>query len=152
MILYLDASALVKRYVDEPGSHRVHELIGRSDEIGTSLIGRVEVVAALAKAMRVGALSPDDAEKMMAQFQTDWPDLVAIHTTNAVVELASTYAWEHGLRGFDAVHLASAMVWQIASNRTVSFATYDRQLWQAADTIGLSALPDDLPSVLSSWR
>ena len=30
MILYLDASALVKRYVDEPGSHRVDELIGRS--------------------------------------------------------------------------------------------------------------------------
>ena len=56
MILYLDASALVKRYVAEPGSAEVSEAISRAEAIGTALISRAEVAAALAKAVRGKAL------------------------------------------------------------------------------------------------
>ena len=52
MILYLDASALVKRYVAEPGSVEVNEAISRAEVTGTALISRAEVAAALAKAVR----------------------------------------------------------------------------------------------------
>ena len=45
MILYLDSSALVKRYVDEPGSAVVGEAISRAAIIGTGLISRAEVAA-----------------------------------------------------------------------------------------------------------
>ena len=51
MILYLDASALVKRYVDEPGSPDVREAIARAEVAGTALISRAEVAAALARAV-----------------------------------------------------------------------------------------------------
>jgi predicted nucleic acid-binding protein len=50
MIPYLDASALVKRYVQEPGSEEVSRLIARARVVGTSAITRVEVTAALARA------------------------------------------------------------------------------------------------------
>jgi len=52
MILYLDASALVKRYVTEPGSSEVSEAINRAEMAGTALVSRAEVAAALAKAAR----------------------------------------------------------------------------------------------------
>jgi predicted nucleic acid-binding protein len=49
VILYLDASALVKRYVAEPGSAEVAALIGRAQAVGTGVVSRAEVAAALAK-------------------------------------------------------------------------------------------------------
>ena len=50
MFLYLDSSALVKRYVDEPHSEEVAHLMDETLAIGTSAISRVEVGAALARA------------------------------------------------------------------------------------------------------
>lgn len=49
MIVHLDASALVKRYVAEPGSLKVEALIGEARATGTAVLGRAEVSAALAE-------------------------------------------------------------------------------------------------------
>jgi len=54
MIVYLDASALVKRYVSETGSPEVNALLATVAVAGTSVIIRAEVAAALAKSVRVG--------------------------------------------------------------------------------------------------
>ena len=51
MILYLDASALVKRYVAELGSPQMSEAIAEAEMIGTVIISRAEIAAALAKAV-----------------------------------------------------------------------------------------------------
>lgn len=61
MILYLDASALVKRYVAELGSVEVREAISKAATAGTSLISRAEVAAAFAKAVRTNALASEKA-------------------------------------------------------------------------------------------
>ena len=50
MIVYLDASALVKRYVAETGSAEVASLISEAQAIGTAVVSRAEVAAALAQA------------------------------------------------------------------------------------------------------
>jgi predicted nucleic acid-binding protein len=60
MIPYLDASALVKRYVQEPGSEEVSRLIARA---------RVEVPAALARAARIRALPAAEARAALTAFQ-----------------------------------------------------------------------------------
>ncbi|MCP4006296.1 MAG: type II toxin-antitoxin system VapC family toxin, partial [bacterium] len=48
---YLDASALVKRYVAEPGSSAVEQAIAAAEAAGTTMISRVEVVAAFGRAL-----------------------------------------------------------------------------------------------------
>jgi len=53
VIVYLDASALVKRYVEEAGSDEVASLIDAAAVVGTSIVSRAEVAAALAKASRM---------------------------------------------------------------------------------------------------
>jgi len=53
MIVYLDARALVKRYIAEEGSDEVAALIGEGSAIGTAIISRAEVAAALTKAVRM---------------------------------------------------------------------------------------------------
>ena len=149
MILYLDASALVKRYVAELGSPEVSDAISRANVVGTALISRAEVAAALAKAMRVGALTQEEASACLQVFRGEWPDLMRVQVTEMVVTRAATLAWEHGLRGYDAVHLAAASLWQDALGEQVMLSTFDRQLWKAAMQVGLALHPTDLPAFLA---
>jgi len=74
MIVYLDASALVKRYVAEVGSVEVDRLIAEAESVGTAVISRAEVAAALAKAARLGLLPRDEAEAALQVFRAQWPD------------------------------------------------------------------------------
>ena len=152
MILYLDASALVKRYVSESGSTEVSEAISRAQVTGTVLLSRAEVKAALAKAVRVHALSQEEAKASVQVFRNEWPDLVRVQVTEMVVAQAGAFAWDHGLRGYDAVHLAAASVWQDALGERVSLATFDKQLWAATGAVGLEAYPADLPAMLETWK
>ncbi|MEW5957212.1 MAG: type II toxin-antitoxin system VapC family toxin [Chloroflexota bacterium] len=149
MILYLDASALVKRYVAESGSTETGEAMARAEVIGTVIISRAEVAAALAKAVRVGALPLEEAAASLKAFRNEWLDLVRVEVTEMVITRADSLAWEHNLRGYDAVHLAAALVWQEAMGAPVTIATFDRHLWAAAERVGLAAYPNDLAALLT---
>jgi predicted nucleic acid-binding protein len=46
MILYLDASALVKRYIQEKDSQKVNTWFGAAEMVVTGLITRVEAAGA----------------------------------------------------------------------------------------------------------
>jgi hypothetical protein len=46
--------------------------------------------------------------------------------------------------GCDAVHLAAALSWQSTLNEPLTLATYDRQLWRAAQAQQLAVWPDVL--------
>lgn len=144
MIVYVDSSALVKRYLAETASAQVETLLAEAAVIGTSLISRAEVAAALAKAVRVNWLTRELAGQLLRVFRAQWSDLLVVEVTEAVVAQADTLAWEHGLRGYDAVHLASALLWQNGLGEAVTLATFDRQLWEAAQLIGLEVWPTEL--------
>lgn len=145
MILYLDASALVKRYVAEAGSSEVAAAIGSSRLLATAVISRAEVTAALARAVRLKFATRKAATAGLADFEADWPDLIRLEVSEAVVARAASVAWQQGLRGYDAVHLASALHWQEALGEAVTLATYDRELWRGAQASGLLRWPADLP-------
>ncbi|GIV79173.1 type II toxin-antitoxin system VapC family toxin [Litorilinea aerophila] len=152
MILYLDASAFVKRYVAEAGSEQVGEAIAQAELVGTAMISRAEVAAALAKAMRMGMLEMEETRTALQIFRREWPHLVRVPITETVVARADSLAWEYGLRGYDAVHLASALIWQEMVGEPVTLSAFDLRLWQAAVRAGLSPHPDDLPALLASWQ
>ena len=150
MIVYLDASALVKRYVAERGTAEVTALIAAAAGVGTSLISRAETSAALAKAVRVGALTFEGAAAALQVFRSEWPWLIRVQATELVLARADALAWELGLRGYDAVHLASALIWQEGVGEAVTLATYDRQLWDAGHMQGLTVFPENLPAWLNA--
>lgn len=144
MIAYLDASALVKRYLVERRSRETVELTATSEMTATSIVSRAEVAAALAKAARTGLVSLNVARNAQRSFAGDWQDFVRVAVTEALVERADTLAWEHGLRGYDAVQLASALTWQESVGEEIVLATFDRQLWDAAKQTGLKPWPEQL--------
>jgi predicted nucleic acid-binding protein len=151
VIAYLDASALVKRYLVERGSKGTIALTAESEVTATSIVSRAEVAAAFAKAVRAGLIKDDVARNAQRRFAGDWPDLVRVPITEALGERAEGLAWEHGLRGYDAVQLASALTWQESVGEEIVLATFDQQLWEAAKRRGLGAWPDQPPGAVS-WQ
>ena len=145
MIAYFDASALVKRHVDERGSRETMEFAARAEVVATSLVSRAEVAAALAKAVRVNLLEEHEARQAQRAFAAQWPDIARIPVTEALVTRAEMLAWEYGLRGYDAVQLASAVLFQESLGTAVRLATFDRQLWSAASGAGFEPWPEKPP-------
>jgi predicted nucleic acid-binding protein len=144
MIVYLDASALVKVYAREVGSPETIVLITNAQAIGTARVTRAEVSAALSKAIRTKALARDEAARALKLFRNQWPDLLHVDISETLVASADALAWEHSLRGYDAVHLAAALDWQLMIDAPVTVATFDKRLWDAARAAGLGIWPETL--------
>ncbi len=134
MILYLDTSALIKLLVEEEDSDLVATLWDDSDAVATALLTYTEGRAALAAAGRQGRLCESDyapAKHMMGRL---FDQMFLLDFSRTTAWSAGELAERHALRGYDAVHLASAIA--LAEDELV-LATWDRGLAQAAREAGL---------------
>ncbi len=150
MILCLDSSALVKRYLVEVGSEIVSALVDASEFVATAGISHVEVIAAFAKASRLGNITMEDATTARHLFEAEWPDFLQIPNDETLVRRAANLAWDLRLRGYDAVQLASAVTLRDLLSEPIGFVTFDRNLWAAAKMTEITALPVGLPALLDS--
>jgi predicted nucleic acid-binding protein len=108
MRIYLDTSAYAKRYIDEPGSERVIELIGMADPIILSALCLPEMASALYRYVRERSLPSEEYGLLKRQLMRD----LRAFETHAVTEeilLESVRCIEKGaVRTLDAIHLATA--------------------------------------------
>jgi len=137
MILYCDTSALIKRYVDEEGSARVNDLWDGSSAIATSVVAFAETLAALNRKRRENILVGKDYTRTAAQFKNDFSHCILVPVTSALNAAIETLVRAYPLRGFDAIHLASALVIRNADKSQMLFACFDRTLNSAAASEGL---------------
>ena len=141
MILYFDSSALVKRYVEEQGTSDVLGWMDASDLNGTVLVTRAEVAAAITRAKRMRYVSREETRKFLDTFHREWSNFQRLPVTELLVARADALACEHNLRGYVAIHLASALTWQELLDLPVTVVTYDMELAAAAQASGLLVLP-----------
>ena len=137
MIAYFDTSALVKTVIDEPGSQVAIEAWNGGDARATSMIAYVEARAALAMARRERRLTR--ATEARARLDDRWSAMHRIAVSDDVVHVAGDLADAHALRGFDSVHLATAL--QVSDPDRLIFVTWNRALAHAASRSGLSVAP-----------
>jgi len=97
MNLYLDASALVKRYVEEAGSNDVLDWMDAAEIIGMTLVTRAEVAAAIMRASRLRAISPQEIHQSLVEFRGEWFSFQRLPVTEDLVARADRLACEFGL-------------------------------------------------------
>ena len=141
MSVFLDSSALVKRYADEPGA----ELI-RSLGAGVACaIARVEVPAAIWRKHRIGELEAQAAATLVELFEWEWlgdeangPLFVVVAVTDAVLDGAARDCAPPGGRAYPARPVAAARGPRAAAPEIERFACFDRQLADAAHREGFA--------------
>lgn len=129
MTLYLDTSALLKRYVDEPDSGRADELMASDDELATGRHTVVEVRRNLARLLSGSALA-----EARSSFVHDVAALAIIELDSRTCELAATIGEETGVRTLDALHLGAAR----RLGTALTFVTFDVRQAQAARDLGFT--------------
>jgi predicted nucleic acid-binding protein len=143
-MLYLDTSALVKKYVEESRSVEVRECISQHAMVATATIARVETAATFARSVRRGSLTEVSARAGHQQFVREWKTYMRIRVTESLIARADEIAWAFRLRGYDAVHLAAALEWHNRMGESITLATFDQDLWRAAAEAGLDRFPSAL--------
>lgn len=129
---YLDTSALIKRFVVEKGSPHVESLVSQGGRVATAKIAYAEVHAALARKHREGHLPGRQYALACRQFESDWQAYVRLDLQDEILILARDLIHRHPLRGFDAIHLASALSLQSGLGEEITFAAADERLLRAA--------------------
>jgi predicted nucleic acid-binding protein len=134
LIVYFDTSALVPIVIEEDSSENCGRLWDLADRVVSSRLVYAEGRAALAQARRIGRLSDKLLREAVRNFEDLVDELDAVEVTAELVHRAGALAEKLGLRGYDAIHLASA---EAVNDRDLVLATGDRALLQAARSLGL---------------
>jgi len=138
VIVYLDTSAAVKLYVTEAGSEAVCHAVASASEAATSLLAYAEVEAAFARKYRMHEITAAELENIRHELDRDRAHFNQLPVGSETVRMAGNLAERFGLRGYDAVHLASAYLLSREIRFTVSFACFDLALNSAVSSLGLS--------------
>lgn len=134
MIGYLDTSAFLPLLVTEPGSESCRRFWDDADTVVTSRLLYVETAAALAQAQRMGRLTDEGLDSSLHLLADLWPDFDVVEVDQTIVERAAVLACQLALRGYDAVHCASAE--QLDDGELVA-AACDRRLLDAWSELGI---------------
>lgn len=129
---YLDTSALIKRFVTEKGSPLVESLVSQEGFVATAKIAYTEVYAGLTRKHREGHLPGSQYALACRQFESDWQAYIRVDLQDEILVLARDLIQRHTLRGFDAIHLASALSLRAALGEEITFAAADERLLWAA--------------------
>ena len=143
-VYYVDTSALSKRYLTEIGSAWLRAQLDPATgcTIFIARVTSVELIAALSRRERGGAISAMDANIARTLFQTDLNlEYQVIEITKEFANRAMTLAQRHGLRGYDAMQLAGALhvndLYRSWGQPIITLLSSDAELSTAAAAEGL---------------
>ena len=135
MILYLDASAIVKLHIQETHTSELTKLVleesARGARVTTSCVSYAEVLAAFARNVADEA----DLNRLNTDFLRTWPRYHVVFLDQDILNAAGILSRTHRLRGFDALHLASALAARRRREKA-TFLVFDKMLSKAAEEEG----------------
>jgi predicted nucleic acid-binding protein len=134
--LYLDTSNLVKLYLDEADSADVQREVAHAHAVVTSVVAYAETRATIARRRRERLMTPAEATAVRRHLDADWPRFVVIPVSEELGRAAGHLADKHGLRGFDAIHLATfEALLSRRDDQEIRFSSADGRLVSAARSL-----------------
>jgi uncharacterized protein len=134
---YFDTSALVKRYVDEPGRHEVLQLL-RQNECVTSAVLPVELRSGLRRRVAEGSIDGARLPAILKHVAADRPYWTLVEVGTDVLAGAEMLVAAHPIRTLDAIHVASAQLFAArVSMAGLIFVSADTRQTEAAVAVGL---------------
>jgi predicted nucleic acid-binding protein len=132
MPLYVDTSALVRRYLHDRHRPLVLDAMAADEDWCASSLVRTETQLVLHRAAVSSRQQSDLWRALRDEWEAFWVVPLDDRCMARAVELGATY----GVRIVDAVHLAAAD----RLPRPVRFLTFDRRQIPAADALGFEVL------------
>lgn len=138
-MIYLDTSALVKKYVVEEGSESIATIM-KSSVIATSRLTYPEILSTFARRSRVGDITNNKLKEILKYFESDWDCFTILDIHDELLPIIKNLIEKHNLRGADSIHLSSALWLKDTINEEVAFVASDINLLNAAGSESLSII------------
>lgn len=136
---YFDTSVLVKRYIKEAGSIATGRLLQRFRFLSSSILP-VEAMSALSRRRASGDLAHRDFLAIQSRLRKDRDYWELVEAGEPVLLQAEELVQQTNVRTLDAIHLASAMIFQSESRLTIPFITCDTKQRDAAHVLGFTVI------------
>jgi len=133
-MLFLDTSALLKRYVDEEGTALVLGLMEGDPDWAASALAEAEAAITICQ---LGLRETQEAMQLR-RLRLDWERFVVVPVDSQCLTRAAEIGCASRIRTLDAIHLAAAS----RLPGPVALVTFDRRQADAARAAGLR-LADD---------
>jgi uncharacterized protein len=142
MIVFFDASALMRCYFNEPKSAECEALWQSSTRrVGSALLA-AEALACFTRKRLNNEDDPLRIESQRRLFLQHWQAMDKIRLMPALLDRLQRIHSIHRLRGGDSLHLAAALVYQESVAEPIIFASADAALCAAARAEQLTVKPD----------
>lgn len=132
MKLLVDTSSLAKRYIQESGSEQLDALLQQASELAVCVILVPELISALNRRLREGALAGEQYQSVKVLLLNDLRDVTVLQLTPVVISRSVSLLENSALRAMDALHVACALEW-----KADLFVTSDKRQFDSAISSGL---------------
>lgn len=135
---YFDTSALIKRYVNEPGRRAVLQLL-RTHDCLVSAVLPVEIRSALRRRVTERTLDDRQVAAILRRFTADRAFWTFIEVSREVLAAAESLSAAHPLRALDAIHVASAQLFAVRiGSPAFTFVSADARQTTAAAALRMN--------------
>lgn len=128
-MLFLDTSALLKRYLDEDGTKPVLAAMDADPDWAVSALASLEAAITICHL----GLAEAESSELRQRIQADMGDFYVVPSDAGCLRDAAAIGCDQRVRTLDAIHLAAAL----RLPGPVSFLTFDRRQSAAAMALGL---------------
>ena len=133
MRTFFDSSAFAKRFIEEPGSDEVEKICQKTESIGLSSLCLPEILSALNRRVREKSISRKSYFIIKKRLLEEIEDADLINVIPEIIARSILLLEKNKLRTIDAVHLASAIIWE-----TDLFISADQRQIAVAKKSGLN--------------
>jgi uncharacterized protein len=135
--LFLDSSALVCLYIEQFQSSAVQAFVLKASSIVVSTLALPETARVIFRLAETQAISQQQASASYELLLSEWQYLSRTTLDDILAKEATVIARQHGLKGADAVQLATALYNQRHLSQ-LEFLSFDVQLNMVAAKVGLT--------------
>jgi predicted nucleic acid-binding protein len=137
--VYMDTSAYLKLFISERGSEDALVQARRSKLLSSAILP-VECVSALSRRHRLGEIEDAVLETLLKTIKKHILSVEIIRITDEILNKAEDVCLRSEARAMDAIHIASALVFQESAGINVGFITSDTKQAESVRITGMKTL------------
>ena len=124
--IYIDTSAYLKTFLKEEGSDKVRKLV-KENRLLASAILTSECFSAFSRRRQGKEIDDKTFDRLVNRVKKDLPYLEIIRLTDDVLRRTEEILLQSTVRTLDAVHIASALLFQESTGIALTFVTSDKR-------------------------
>jgi predicted nucleic acid-binding protein len=133
---YFDTSTWLKLYIQEKGSEEARDLARQHQGVSSAVL-LIECFSALSRKWISREIDGKKLNRLVKAIETDVHSLGMIQVNDSVLDKAQEIVLQTLARPLDAIHIASALIFQEMAGVKVLFITSDHQQNDVAIKMGL---------------